>query len=215
VLLEKGRECFSEAALPPDVEAVWWPRFRALAAGILDWENKRSVSRRIAEARAERTEVGASGVTLSGYADRVDLLAEGTADILDFKTGSSPSKAQAHTLLSPQLALEGALLRRGAFKETGALAPADLAYVRLKANGDVLHESILTHDRQTKSADELSEEAWARLERLLLHYGNPKIGYLSRAVPFREGELDGEYDHLARVLEWSSGGDGPDAEAGE
>lgn len=215
VLLEKGRECFAEAALPPDVEAVWWPRFRALAPGILAWENTRAVAQRIAEARAEKTEVGASGVTLSGYADRVDVMAGGMADILDFKTGSSPSKGQAHTLLSPQLALEGALLKRGAFREAGALQPADLAYVRLKANGEALHESILTHDRQTKSADELSEEAWARLERLLLHYGNPKIGYLSRAVPFREGELDGEYDHLARVLEWSAGGDGPDAETAE
>ena len=51
------------------------------------------------EERAEKTVVGASGVTLSGYADRVDLLAGGMADILDYKTGSSPSKAQAHTLL--------------------------------------------------------------------------------------------------------------------
>ena len=44
----------------------------------------------------------------------------GMADILDYKTGSSPSKAQAHTLLAPQLALEGALLRRGAFQATRA-----------------------------------------------------------------------------------------------
>ena len=34
-------------------------------------------------------------------------LVGGMADILDYKTGSSPSKAQAHTLLAPQLALEG------------------------------------------------------------------------------------------------------------
>jgi len=210
VLLEKGRECFDEAALPADVEAVWWPRFRMLAGEIIIWENSRAVERRIAEARAEKTEVGASRVTLRGYADRVDILPDGRADILDFKTGSSPTKGQAHTLLSPQLALEGALLKRGAFRELGVLQPADLAYVRLKSNGQVLPESILTLGRQTKDADELTEEAWSRLERLLFHYGNREAGYLSRAVPFREGELTGEYDHLARVLEWSSGGDGPD-----
>ena len=55
---------------------------------------------------------------------------------------------------------------------------------------------------------ELSEEAWARLEKLLLHYRDPQTGYLSRALPFREGEIDGDYDHLARVLEWSAGGPG-------
>ena len=122
-LVEKARECFDEAALPADVEAVWWPRFRMLAGGIIDWEIPRAVAQRIAEARAERTEIGVSGVVLSGVADRIDVLEDGSAEILDFKTGSSPSKAQAHTLLSPQLALEGALLRRGAFRDAGSLSP--------------------------------------------------------------------------------------------
>ena len=27
------------------------------------------------------------------------------------------------------------------------------------------------------------------------------------ALPFREGDTDGDYDHLARVLEWSAGAD--------
>jgi ATP-dependent helicase/nuclease subunit B len=90
----------------------------------------------------------------------------------------------------------------------GPLDPADLAFIRLKANGEVLHESILEHDRKAKSAIDLSEKAWARLEKLLLHYRDPQTGYLSRALPFREAEVDGEYDHLARVLEWSAGGPG-------
>ena len=210
MLLAKGKECFAEAALPPDVEAVWWPRFQLLADEIVAWERERAenVTRRAAEARASPTTVGSSEVTLLGYADRVDILREGLADILDYKTGSSPSKGQAHTLLAPQLALEGALLRRGAFKDVGPLDPANLAFIRLKANGEVLHESILEHDRKAKSAIDLSEEAWARLEKLLLHYRDPGTGYLSRALPFREAEVDGEYDHLARVLEWSAGGPG-------
>ncbi|MEW9806211.1 double-strand break repair protein AddB [Mesorhizobium sp. ZMM04-5] len=216
VLLETGRACFSAAALPPDVEAVWWPRFRALAGGVIGWDAPRAVTRRASELRADETKVGRTGVTLRGVADRIDLHKGAGADILDFKTGSSPSKGQAHTLLAPQLALEGALLKRAAFGDVGKRQPSELAYVRLKANGLVIEESILKHSQSVKTADELSEEAWTRLEKLLEHYNDPNTGYLSRAVPFREGELDGEYDHLARVLEWSSGGDGPDAEgAGE
>ncbi|TIQ23757.1 MAG: double-strand break repair protein AddB [Mesorhizobium sp.] len=209
-LIAAGRACFAEAALPPDVEAVWWPRFEKLAAGIIEWERGRAfaVTMRHAEEHAEKTGVGQSGVTLSGYADRVDLLAGGMADILDYKTGSSPSKAQAHTLLSPQLALEGALLRRGAFKGLGAREPSQLAFIRLKPNGEVFEESILEYNRKPRTAADLAEEAWARLEKLLIHYANPTTGYLSRALPFREGETDGDYDHLARVLEWSAGGDG-------
>ena len=215
-LIEAGRICFAEAALPPDVEAVWWPRFEKLAANIIEWEHGRAdaVARRHAEERAEKTTVGRTGVTLSGYADRVDLLAGGMADILDYKTGSSPSKAQAHTLLAPQLALEGALLRRGAFKTLDVREPSQLAFVRLKPNGDVFEESILEYNRKPRTASDLAEEAWARLEKLLFHYADPTTGYLSRALPFREGEADGDYDHLARVLEWSAGGDSDD-EAGE
>lgn len=215
-LIAAGRACFAEAALPPDVEAVWWPRFEKLAAGIIEWERGRAfaVTMRHAEERAEKTGVGQSGVTVSGYADRVDLLAGGMADILDYKTGSSPSKAQAHTLLSPQLALEGALLRRGAFKGLGAREPSQLAFIRLKPNGEVFEESILEYNRKPRTAADLAEEAWARLEKLLIHYADPTTGYLSRALPFREGETDGDYDHLARVLEWSAGGDADD-EGGE
>ena len=99
-------------------------------------------------------------------------------------------------------------IRRGAFRELGKREPSQLAFIRLKPNGEVFEESILEHNRKPKSAVELSEEAWERLEQLLLHYNDPTTGYLSRALPFREGETDGDYDHLARVLEWSAGGDG-------
>jgi ATP-dependent helicase/nuclease subunit B len=211
-LIDAGRETFAEAALPEDVAAIWWPRFMKMAAEFIAWERSRAVNvvSRHPEARAEATLVGGSGVTLSGYADRIDLLPAGMADIIDYKTGSSPSKMQAHTLLAPQLALEGALLQRGAFRELGSRTPAELAFVRLKANGLVLEESILRVNGTPKSGPALSQEAWERLEALLDHYNNPEAGYLSRALPFREGETDGDYDHLARVLEWSAGGDGPD-----
>jgi ATP-dependent helicase/nuclease subunit B len=96
---------------------------------------------------------------------------------------------------------------RGAFKAAGPLLPHELAHVRLRANGEVEEESILEHRRSTREAKELSDLAWSRLDDLLHYYANPKQGYLSRALPFREGEVEGDYDHLARVLEWSAGGD--------
>ncbi|MGE0503288.1 MAG: double-strand break repair protein AddB [Rhizobiaceae bacterium] len=206
-LVEAGRQAFAEAGLPADVEAVWWPRFLSLAPNLIAWEHdqRRDVVARLAEVRAGQTPVGATGATLRGYADRIDLLPAGHADILDYKTGATPSKMQAHTLLAPQLALEAALLRRGAFAPLGPLQPSKLAHVRLKPNGEVFEESILETRSGIKSAPELGEEAWTRLERLLHHYNGPDAGYRSRALPFRAGEV-GDYDHLARVAEWSAGG---------
>ncbi len=57
-----------------------------------------------------------------------------------------------------------------------------------------------------KTAPQIGEEAWHRLGELLTEYQNPAKGYLSRALPFKETDLTGDYDHLARVLEWSAGG---------
>ncbi len=150
-----------------------------------------------------------SGVTLSGYADRIDLLPAGMADILDYKTGSSPSKGQAHTLLAPQLALEGALLKRGAFRDLGSLEPADLAFVRLKAErrGRSTNRSSNTTARP-RAPPTFPRRPGRGWKSCCCHYRDPKAGYLSRALPFREGEIDGDYDHLARVLEWSAGGPG-------
>lgn len=212
-LLRIGREQFDKAALPADVDAVWWPRFRKMASRFVAWERSRlGVTRRFAEARAAPIEIGATGVTLRGYADRIDLRPAGMADIIDFKTGSSPSKGQAHTLLAPQLALEAALLTRGAFGDIGAAMPAELAYVRLKANGEVDHDPIHEFKKEIRSGPELAQDAWERLEKLVSHYQRPEAGYLSRALPFKEGDVNGNYDHLARVLEWSAGGDEGGAE---
>ena len=212
-LIAIGRQCFDEADLPADVEAVWWPRFVAMSGSFVNWERSRSgIKSRFSELAATATPVGSTGTTLSGFADRIDLREAGGADILDYKTGSSPSRGQAHTLLAPQLALEGALLRRSAFASVGPAEPVELAYVRLKGDGQVFDESVLQFNNRLRSAPELSEEAWSRLDRLLNHYNDPANGYLSRALPFREGDTDGTYDHLARVLEWSAGADNAEDE---
>lgn len=210
-LMELGRLLFADMDLPVEIEAVWWPRFTALIPQFLAWERERAynVQTRFAEITSEKREIDGLGITLSGRADRIDLLRDGTAEVIDYKTGSTPSPRQAHVLLSPQLALEAALLVRGAFRELGSVRASDLTYVRLKTGGEVKPESILKVGRppSEKTAPALGEEAWQRLSQLLAEYQKPDKGYMSRALPFRETDLTGDYDHLARVLEWSAGGD--------
>lgn len=211
-LEEIARECFAAARLPAEVHALWWPRFLRLMPAWLQWERTQSAGRLsiFPEAAARPIEAG-SGVTLSARADRIDLHPSG-ATILDYKTGSSPSKRQAHVLLAPQLALEGALLARGAFADVGPARVADLVHVRLRPDGTVVHESILKHDGAVVPAPELSERAWSQLQRLFAYYADEANGYVSRALPLKERDLDGDFDHLARVQEWLAG---YSSEAGE
>lgn len=212
-MIDIGKEAFAKEQLPPDVYGVWWPRFLRMAQNfIVEFERPRAgrIASSHTEARAHATEVAATGVTLSGSADRIDLLSDGGAEIIDYKTGHYPSAKQARTLIAPQLPLEAALLKRGAFQNIGAHPVEDLLYVRLKSR-ETLADSIVTRkNKLLVQPDDLGDLAWERLEELLEWFANPENGYRSRMLPFKESEMDGDYDHLARVLEWSAGAEDED-----
>lgn len=211
-LLAVARRHFAAAELPPEIEAVWWPRMEGLARRYLDWEQERSP--RIRTRRAElggRLELAEIALTLTGYADRIDLTVDGGAEIIDFKTGLTPSVRQARTLLAPQLPLEGAMLKLGAFDGVDAGTPiAGLSYVRLRER-DFTEEALATSGTARSEAitvDGLADAALARLRALGAAYRNPAKGYLSRSRPFLAADLSGEYDQLARSREWAMAEEG-------
>ncbi len=202
----------TEWEIPADIVALWRPRIVATLAEFLAWEAGRDydVAQRIPETKSAHVPIEDTGVTLSARADRIDILRGGMATVIDYKTGVSPSAKQAHILLSPQLPLEGALMERGGFAEAGAREPSDLVYLRLKADGSLKDESILeaTVDRvkSVKCASQLAGEAWEKLVALVRFYNDEANGFVSRRMPFKEGE-EGDFDHLARVREWTSAKD--------
>ena len=72
----------------------WWTRFQRLATWIV--ENEVSLRGDVEQALAEvkgslPLKVGGTDFTLSARADRIDIFADGTARIVDFKTGAIPS----------------------------------------------------------------------------------------------------------------------------
>ncbi len=207
-----GKKLFALESLPPETEALWWRRYERMVDEFIAFEAARAghvVSSGV-ELESAKIPIGATGVTLSGRADRIDMLTSGSADILDYKTGSTPTVIQAFQLLSPQLALEAALLARGGFFNGKAATANDLVYVRLKVDGTVKGESVLATKKNTESEDAaaLGERAWQKLNNLVSYYLTADHGYLSRRAPFKSA-FDGHYDHLARAQEWSSGGDEP------
>ena len=59
----------------------------------------------------------AGAFTLTGKAGPIDVKHDGSAEILDYKTGSLPRVGDVDTGFNPQLALEGLMLRRGGFED--------------------------------------------------------------------------------------------------
>ncbi|WP_208435519.1 double-strand break repair protein AddB [Bartonella phoceensis] len=205
-LLTIGRQEFDKCDLPADIEAIWWIHFENLAPFLLQWEQSLGPRERYAEVVSQKISIGTTGVTLSGRADRIDVLPNKMVEIFDFKTNTPPSSKQVRDLLFPQLALETALLMQGAFTDFQDLTPSNLFYIPLNEKGKIMPQSILLKkgEKEHQSAINLGEKAWEHLLALMNYYQNPQQGYLSHAVPMAK-RCEGDYDHLARLWEWSSG----------
>jgi ATP-dependent helicase/nuclease subunit B len=212
-LLSLARRMFDGEALEPGIDAVWWPRFAALAPDIIAFEKeqKARTKRRSAEVSSARHPV-LSGHTLRARADRIDRLADGSVMVMDWKTGSSPALKAARDLSSAQVALEAALVERGAFGPEATGPVAELLFLRLKDKGVFKRETIAPRekgskdDKVTVTPQDMAGLAWERLESLLAIFNTDAHPYLSRANPLkrRKDEDEEDYDHLARFAEWSS-----------
>ncbi|MDQ0318244.1 ATP-dependent helicase/nuclease subunit B [Pararhizobium capsulatum DSM 1112] len=205
------KEAFDERALPPHIDVVWRPRFAAVGRAFIAWEAKRKGGIRQSFLELYATmPLGVGDIKLTGIADRIDIQTNGTATIIDYKTGSSPSTKEARTLLDPQLALEAAALKAGAFPKAGRQTAQSLVYVRLKPGERFAEEEVNNENSksrsgiETKSADQLAEESLRELVGLLLALRSGKHGFASRVIVQKERDYGGEYDHLARVAEWAT-----------
>ncbi|MBV9570417.1 MAG: double-strand break repair protein AddB [Alphaproteobacteria bacterium] len=193
---------FAEASLPAAAIALWKPRFINAARWFAEEERVRRVeiTRYYLEIEGARVFSTLAGeFTLRCRADRIDVLKDGSAAVVDYKTGQLPSPKQVKLLLSPQLPLEGAILAGGGFGAVGALAASQLIYIRFGGGAEPGEIRVIA------DATELIAEADAKLRVRLADYCDPDMPYLPRVMPFRS-DRPGDYDHLSRVGEWALAG---------
>ena len=196
-----------------EARAFWWPRFMRIAQWFAPWDKERraNIASLHAEIRGElKFPVGKREFTLSAIADRIELRNDGTYAIIDYKTGAARTEKQVRTGLAPQLTLEGAILRAGKFGKLTAGSVSEITYVTLKGVEPAGKEITIVFKEGTP--DSQADHALARLKALAAQFEDEKTPYLSLVHPMWTNHY-GDYDHLARVKEWSlSGGDGEDGE---
>jgi ATP-dependent helicase/nuclease subunit B len=206
-LIAIGRKHFAPLEDYPEARAFWWPRFVRIARWFAAWENERRAA--AAATRAEisgeiRIPLGEQGFRLRARADRIERRADGHYAILDYKTGQARTEKQVRTGLAPQLTLEAAILRNGGFAEIPKGASVDeLAYVLLKG-GDPAGEPRPIEFKEG-SPDNQADMALRRLIGLVHRFADEATPYRSLVHPMWRTHY-GDYDHLARVKEWSLAG---------
>jgi ATP-dependent helicase/nuclease subunit B len=216
-LIQRGENAFGPVQEAfPELYAEWWPRFQRLAAAFVVWEE----ARRPELARVHAEQSGAlpirlpdgSTFTLRARADRIEARRDGGFAIIDFKTGAPPGIKEVFAGFSPQLTLEAAMLMEGAFKglPTAEETPG-LIYVHTSGGRKPLNPRELapTHGDNRAVAD-IVQDHRARLAHLIGQYVSGEAAYLSRPYP-KYAKRFSDYDHLARVKEWSLASTGEEA----
>lgn len=209
ILSDLATQELAQLAAFPSLQALWLKRFEPIATAYLSWETARAdqIEERFAEVSgAIKFVVAGEPIELRGRADRLDQHKDGQIDIIDFKTGSPPSAKDVRDLWSPQLPLEGLLLARGGFAELPASADVSFNYIKISHGPNPFNVTEIGLGEGGSAA--LIERAYQQLakqiEALLLRDDLP---FVSRVAPRANQNFKGDYDHLARVDEWSQSPD--------
>jgi ATP-dependent helicase/nuclease subunit B len=203
-LLRLGEKYFAPLHDFPEARAFWWPRYLRIARWFVDFEQVRraGLSKLEAEIRGtHKIDAGGRTFVLRARADRIERLPDGRYAILDYKTGQVPTPPQVRSGLAPQMTLEGAILREGGF---GDLPPGEIAefiYVSLRG-GDPPGEPKPIQWKDT-TPDAQAAIALQRLTKVVQKFEEETQGYPSKERPMFMRRRPGDYDHLARVREWS------------
>jgi RecB family exonuclease len=193
-LLDTADAVLAVSAHWPGIRHVW----RGRIEGFADWFVALETARRL-DARPMVVEekvkyrLSDPDFVLVGKPDRIDLRQDGTAEILDYKTGALPSKTDiAH--FDRQLMLLAVMAESGAFGGPPGLTVSRVAHVGLGSDPKLSETPVAAGE---------TAETRTRLSALLTAWLDPAKGFSARRA--KEGSRwDGDYDHLARYGEWSA-----------
>jgi len=192
------------AGLRPAVAALWTPRLHRIGEFLrgMEGQQRGGLLATWAEVKASIAVQRPGGtITLEARADRVDRCADHTLRILDYKTGTVPSKRDVEAGTAPQLPLEAWMAQQGGFGGIPGAAVSALEYWRLTGASEPGEVKALKIDIPAAIA-----EAEAALHRLADRFLLGEASFPAHPHPRRKAAMD--YRHLARTAEWSSEAEG-------
>jgi ATP-dependent helicase/nuclease subunit B len=195
------------AGMPHEALARETALAKEAAAWVADLERRRRADGRTihVELKGEMTiEAPAGPFTVNARADRIEIDPQGYGHILDYKTGKAPSKKVVETGFSPQLTLTAAILQSGGFPSLGHPEPGELTYLEITGRKPAGREEVraMPGDESALAA----ANAYEGLVKLISQFDHGRP-YTSRTAPQFVKQYMSDYDHLARVFEWSTSGE--------
>ncbi len=209
ILQDEFRKLAVDKIPDTTLRVFWQPQFARMA----DWFVEQEIELRencqtsFVEISGQHSfQVEGTEYRLSARADRLDVLDDRMARIIDYKTGDPPSFTETAENFSPQLLLEAVIASHGGFENVASLTTSSLIYMKL--SGGVPAGEITSSG---KKLNEQIDNAAAGLKTLLATYGQVSHPYLANAEPVRI-DMEREFDYLSRWREWAHLADREDAE---
>ncbi|MFL6733535.1 MAG: double-strand break repair protein AddB, partial [Sphingomicrobium sp.] len=197
LLEDRARALLREDNIHPMLRALWQPRLMEAIRWIAELEvENRAKGRRPMKAEIKGSRE-ISGVVVDGTADRIDLFADGSLAIIDYKTGKPPKQAAVDAGFALQLGLLGLIAEGGGFEGvTGR--PSAHEYWSLTKHGDKFGRKMCPDAKM--GPDDFLAHAQRNFE-------DAAGKWLTGLEPFT-AKLNpayapyGDYDQLMRLEEW-------------
>ena len=202
------REKLADFDRDADFQAFDWPRIEKAVGFYLGYESERRpvLQSILVEQRGEITIAldDGSRFTLSAEADRIEIAQDGRVRVVDYKTGTPPGLDEVRVGFAPQLTLEAAMIAEGAFPEIGAREANQALYLKLGGGDGGKQIPLDWSKKKIKFADVVARHR-TELVNLLNQFRSHDTPYIPRPFPKYASKYS-DYDHLARVKEWSATG---------
>ncbi|MDP4593945.1 MAG: double-strand break repair protein AddB, partial [Beijerinckiaceae bacterium] len=198
-----------------NIKTFRWAKIRQALHDFTDWELKRRPGvAKVATEQAgalELTLADGSQFTLSARADRIERNLDGYITVVDYKSSRAPAQKVIAAGFAPQMTLEASIVEHGGFDGIPrGVTVSEGLYLTLLGSDGLKEMSIGTQRGAEKSFEVLKGEHLAGLITLATQFRAADAAYVPRPYP-QYIDVFGEYDHLARVKEWSSGSEGGEA----
>lgn len=189
----------------------WWPRFDRISTWLINHEQKWRRTARLGLTEIEgqcELALSQNTFTLTAKADRIDILEGSAAAIIDYKSGGSYSKKAIKSGDQPQLSV-------------GAFIASKNGFDGMPNTVSSLSYWVITGGSTPGKVVEIN----ANLEEIIARTGDgiltlaqtfcdPETPYYSLPQPARAPRFN-DYEHLARVKEWTALGDSEESSGTE
>ena len=202
-LIELGTKELEDSDFANEKKVFWYPKMVKMMKWIAENENiyRKEVRRVNSEVWGSVCFENLPGGIFEIYAkaDRIDETIDGKVNIIDYKTGQARTVAEIKKGYAPQLPIEGIIAKKGGFSGIKKADVNSLMYWKLGSKTVQVNEEV----------NGVLSETEDRIIEVINLFDFETTGYLSRPNP-KSAPQYSDYEHLARVKEWSVKEDGED-----